>query len=205
MSEVEAVDAAQTEQNEAQAPADDGAEMIPKSEAQKAFERRDKALSRARELEAKLAEIEQAQADAERAKAEEEGDLRKQLELIQADKQKAVEALESLQSELKTERARMRSNKIESGILSAVADPAHNEAVLAMFRGMAPQLDDGEADADKVSKAALKAIQKIAPQFFEKQKAAPPVGLFPSGTESGTPTGAIRRLQQWDPNFKKLL
>lgn len=196
---------ADTQANEAQAPADDGADLIPKSEAKKAFEARDAAKARARELETRLAEIEKAQADAERAKAEEEGDLRKQIELLAADKQKADEALNALQSELQTQKAQARYKSIESGLLSAVADPAHNDAVLAIFRGMSDSLDDGESDAEKVSKNAIKAIQKIAPQFFEKPKAAPSVGLFPSNTESGTAGGALRRLQSWDPGIKKLL
>jgi len=172
----ESVDAQSTDTAE---PADAASEMIPKSEAEKAFKRRDEALNRARELEAKLAERTKADADAERAKAEQEGDLRKQLDLKAAEHEAVTTKLTELENLLNSERAGARKSRIESGLLAGVDQAAH-AAILAMYRGMADTLDDGEAEAAAVVKGAQKELKKLAPQLFQSTPQAPTQGLFSS-------------------------
>lgn len=203
--ESESVDAQSTTSAE---PADAAGEMIPKTEAQKAFERRDKAIAEKRELEAQLASFKQAQADAERQKAEADGDLRKQLEIIAAEKQATLEQFEQLQAELAKERATARKGKIENAITAGVDSSAH-DAVLAMFRGISSTLDDGEAEPEVVAKGARKALEKMAPQLFSKQsQAQPTAGLFPStGTPAPKSTKAIEAdmAKRGYAGFRKLL
>lgn len=169
---------AQTPAVNAETP-DGGSETVSRAELEKAIKARDSVKAKYREVEAQLNELKQAQADAERAKAQEEGDLKKQIEFLQADLQSKDSAFAELQSTLQGERRALRTKEIESGLLADVPTESR-EAVLVMFRGLADSLDDGEAEPDAVVKAASKQLKKMAPALFNPQSSGPSRGFVAS-------------------------
>lgn len=187
----ESVDA-QTETNTEVTP-DGGSDLIPRSEAEKAFRARDKAKQEYKALADKLAEYEAAQEQIAKEAAA-AGDLSKQLELERKAREKAEAHAAELDGLIRQEKAAARKTKIESTLLSHVPSPDDHKAVLAMFAGMASTLDDGEADAEAVSKAALKELKRLAPKLFEAEKPQPTRGVFPlSG--AGAPVQTFNGVQ----------
>jgi hypothetical protein len=156
-------------------PVDAGTETasddtIPRTEARKAFESRDKARAELKEARAKLASIEKAQADATRAKAEADGDLRKQIDLLASERDKiAAEHQESL-SQLASMRASLTRSKVESSVLSSIPDPANHEMTRVIIRdALSARASDDASEADLIA-GALDGVKKIAPHFLEKPR-----------------------------------
>lgn len=174
MSDLDAVDSASEQE-----------EVISKTEAQKAFAARDKAKAQLREAQEKLASLEKAQADAERVKAEEEGDLRKQLELTLAEKSTLLESLEEAQNTLLHMKQEKRFSLIEGAVLSAIPDEANRPVAKLAMNSMLSRVSDDTSE-EEAAKEILKEFKKTAPHFLQPSKPPARAGIIPP--DSGVPT-----------------
>jgi len=157
------------EQQSADAPSESTEpELISRAEAEAAFKKRDAAKAEARELKAKLAELEKQSADAERLKAEQDGDLRKQLELMAKERDALTERFESMSAEYNGLQGQIRASKIEAAVLAEVQ--GDRDVAAELLSNILGQLDDGTGEIEDVSAAASEKLKRYAPHLF---KAAP--------------------------------
>lgn len=163
----------------------DGVEFY-KSEAHKAFEARDAAKSRAKELEAQLNELRASMADAN----DETGN---QLKAVLAER-------DNLANQLSATKAAHRESQILNKLASGT--PAEQRGNLELlYRKFADQLDDGEAEPAEVAEKAETFLKQLSPTLFS-QPAPQSRGLIPGdGAQKGFDLD--RGLEKNRENFKK--
>jgi hypothetical protein len=133
-----------------------------KNEAHNAFEKRNAAKSRVKELEAQLESLSSPQADAG-------GDMAKQLSAIMAER-------DGLQSKLESTLKAHREGAIINSLTNQVPEESRR-ALEILYRSNAAQLDDGEADPAEVIKGADAFLRDLAPNLFKSQAVQKPGSL----------------------------
>lgn len=151
-----------------------------RSEAHRAFEKRDAAKARVKELEAQLSQLTSKTADAG-------DDVTKQLAAVMAER-------DELRTKVATSQAERRQEKI-LGALTKGAPPESHKAIELLYKSQAAALDDGEAEPDAIAKDADAVLRQIAPQLFETAT-APKVGRIPNEDGSSEMTPEQRKAKE---------
>lgn len=146
----------------APAPTDKGADYW-KNEAHNAFEKRNAAKARVKELEAQIESLSQPKADAG-------GDMAKQLNTITAER-------DGLQTKLDQTLKAHRESAILNKLTAGLPDDRH-AAIASLYRSNAATLDDGTAEPAEIAMAAGELLSKIAAPLFETKAAK--IGRIPN-------------------------
>ena len=149
-------------------PNDKGAEYW-KNEAHNAFEKRNAAKNRVKELEAQLDSLNQPKADAD-------GDLSKQLAQLTLER-------DGFKSKLADQEKAHREGAILRKLTAGLPEDRH-DAIASLYRSNAATLDDGTAEPAAVAEEAGKLLSKIAAPLFET-KSPPKPGRLPN--DGGAP------------------
>ena len=140
-----------------------------KSEAHRAFEKRDEAKAKSKQLETELAAFKSLNADAG-------DDTQKTLIALQAER-------DELRGALSETKSKHREHLILSSLIATVPEDSR-EAVKLLYKAQSATLDDGEASPDEVTRKADAFLRQIAPQLF-KPVAVPREGRLPN--DGGAP------------------
>jgi hypothetical protein len=144
-------------------PTDKGADYW-KNEAHNAFEKRNAAKSRVKELEAELNALKKPDADAD-------GEMSKQLATL-------ITERDGLQTKLDETLKAHRESAIISKLTAGLPEDRH-AAIVSLYRSFAARLDDGSAEPAEIAKEAGELLSKIAAPLFETKAVHKP-GRLPN-------------------------
>ena len=161
-------------------------------EVKKIIAERDKYRKQAKELATARKEMEKAQADAERAKAEADGDLRKQIELLQAERDSLHSQVDEWRGKATTYETEQRFQTVSSAVLSQIPDKANHAIATDAIREVVSRASDDGASSEELIAAALDSVKAKAPHFFQAPPEPQPFGMIPPDSARITPDQARR-------------
>lgn len=156
-------EAAPETNNDSQGQTGQGADWW-KSEAHRAFEKRDARAAEAKEWRAKYEQLAASKAEAS--------------DTVSARLAELTAERDNLQNKLSETHASHRESQILNK-LTLGAPEASRQAVETLYRAHAPQLDDGEAEPASVAEKAETFLKQFAPTLFQTQ-VAPEKGRIPN-------------------------